>query len=45
MNRGVEIAPDVADGNESRVFDQVGNGLAVRCAVLARSAAALGEAS
>ena len=41
MNRGVEIAPDVADGNESRVFDQVGNGLAVRCAVLARAAAAL----
>ena len=45
MNRGVEIAPDVADGGESRVLKQVENGLAVRCAVLARSAAALGEAS
>jgi aspartate carbamoyltransferase catalytic subunit len=45
MNRGVEIAPDVADGNESRVFRQVENGLAVRCAVLARCAAALTEES
>ena len=45
MNRGVEIAPDVADGSESRVFQQVENGLAVRCAVLARSAVALTEGS
>ncbi|HEY2956096.1 MAG TPA: aspartate carbamoyltransferase catalytic subunit [Candidatus Eisenbacteria bacterium] len=45
MNRGVEIAPDVADGGESRVLRQVENGLAVRCAVLARSAAALTEGS
>jgi aspartate carbamoyltransferase catalytic subunit len=45
MNRGVEIAPDVADGSESRVLTQVENGLAVRCAVLARAAAALGEVS
>jgi aspartate carbamoyltransferase catalytic subunit len=45
MNRGVEIAPDVADGDESRVFKQVENGLAVRCAVLARSAASLGGVS
>ena len=45
MNRGVEIAPDVADGGESRVFRQVENGLAVRCAVLARCASALTEVS
>jgi len=45
MNRGVEIAPDVADGCESRVFMQVENGLAVRCAVLAHCAATLGEVS
>ena len=45
MNRGVEIAPDVADGSESRVLRQVENGLAVRCAVLARCAAAFGEAA
>jgi len=45
MNRGVEIAPEVADGNESRVFRQVENGLAVRCAVLARCAQALTEES
>ena len=45
MNRGVEIAPDVADGGESRVFMQVENGLAVRCAVLAHCAATLGEVS
>ncbi len=45
MNRGLEIAPDVADGSESHVFRQVENGLAVRCAVLARCAAALTEES
>ncbi len=45
MNRGVEISPDVADGGESRVLRQVENGLAVRCAVLARCAGALGEVS
>ena len=45
MNRGVEIAPEVADGGESRVLRQVENGLAVRCAVLARSARALEEVS
>ena len=45
MNRGIEISPEVADGGESRVLKQVENGLAVRCAVLARSSAALGEAS
>ncbi len=35
MNRGVEIAPDVADGERSVVFRQVANGVAVRAAVLA----------
>jgi len=35
MNRGVEIAPDVADGPNSAIRDQVRNGVAVRMAVLA----------
>jgi len=35
MNRGVEIAPDVADGERSVVLRQVENGVAVRAAVLA----------
>jgi aspartate carbamoyltransferase catalytic subunit len=35
MNRGVEIAPDVADGERSAVLRQVANGVAVRAAVLA----------
>ncbi|MDQ3038612.1 MAG: aspartate carbamoyltransferase catalytic subunit [Pseudomonadota bacterium] len=34
MNRGVEIADDVADGPQSRVLQQVANGVAVRMAVL-----------
>ncbi len=34
MNRGVEIASDVADGLQSRILDQVENGVAVRMAVL-----------
>ncbi len=34
MNRGVEIASDVADGNQSMILDQVANGVAVRMAVL-----------
>ena len=34
MNRGVEIAPDVADGPQSVVLDQVEAGVAVRMAVL-----------
>jgi aspartate carbamoyltransferase catalytic subunit len=34
MNRGVEIASDVADGTRSLILDQVANGLAVRMAVL-----------
>lgn len=35
MNRGVEIASDVADGPKSAIRDQVRNGVAVRMAVLA----------
>ncbi len=33
MNRGVEIAPEVADGPYSVILDQVANGIAVRMAV------------
>lgn len=41
VNRGVELAPDVADGERSVILDQVANGVAVRCAVLRRCAGAL----
>jgi aspartate carbamoyltransferase catalytic subunit len=34
MNRGVEIASDVADGPHSVILEQVANGVAVRMAVL-----------
>jgi aspartate carbamoyltransferase catalytic subunit len=34
MNRGVEIASDVADGQYSVILEQVSNGVAVRMAVL-----------
>ncbi len=34
MNRGIEIAAEVADGPHSVVLDQVGNGVALRMAVL-----------
>ncbi|HAD80878.1 MAG: aspartate carbamoyltransferase [Candidatus Edwardsbacteria bacterium RIFOXYD12_FULL_50_11] len=34
MNRGIEIDPDVADGERSVILDQVTNGVAVRMAVL-----------
>ena len=34
MNRGVEIASDVADGPRSVILEQVGQGVAVRMAVL-----------
>ncbi|HMF55717.1 MAG TPA: aspartate carbamoyltransferase catalytic subunit [Pyrinomonadaceae bacterium] len=34
MNRGIEIASDVADSSRSLILDQVANGLAVRMAVL-----------
>jgi aspartate carbamoyltransferase catalytic subunit len=45
MNRGVELAPEVADGERSVILDQVENGVALRCAVLARCAAACREAA
>ncbi len=35
LNRGVEIAPDVADGERSVILNQVTNGVAVRMGVLA----------
>jgi len=34
INRGIEIAPDVADGPQSRILEQVGNGVFMRMAVL-----------
>jgi aspartate carbamoyltransferase catalytic subunit len=34
MNEGVEIAPDVAAGAQSRITDQVTNGVAIRMALL-----------
>jgi aspartate carbamoyltransferase catalytic subunit len=43
MNRGIEIASDVADGPQSVIRDQVRNGVAVRMAVL--EAVAQGGAS
>ena len=36
MNRGIEIASEVADGPQSVIRDQVRNGVAVRMAVLAQ---------
>ena len=41
VNRGVELAHEVADGPRSRILAQVANGVAVRCAVLQRCADAL----
>lgn len=38
INRGVEIAPEVADGPRSVILDQVENGLAVRMALLYHTA-------
>lgn len=40
MNRGVEIASDVADGPQSAIRRQVANGVAIRMAVLTHIAAA-----
>jgi len=34
VNRGIELAPEVADGPYSVILDQVANGVAVRMAVL-----------
>ena len=44
MNRGVEIAEDVADGPRSVVLEQVESGVAVRMAVLYLCASEPGEA-
>ncbi len=35
INRGLEIASDVADGPHSVILDQVSNGIAVRMSVMA----------
>ena len=45
MNRGIEIASDVADGPQSVIRDQVRNGVAVRMAVLAQVLTARGASS
>lgn len=37
INRGVELDPDVADGDRSLILDQVENGVAIRMAVLLRA--------
>ena len=34
INRGVEITPEVADGPQSVILEQVTNGIAVRMAAL-----------
>jgi aspartate carbamoyltransferase catalytic subunit len=34
INRGVELTPEVADGPQSVILDQVTNGIAVRMATL-----------
>lgn len=34
INRGVEMTPDVADGSQSVILDQVENGVAIRMALL-----------
>src|SRR5205823_7243503 len=44
MNRGVEIASDVADGPYSVILEQVANGVAVRMAVLYLLAGGAAEA-
>jgi aspartate carbamoyltransferase catalytic subunit len=36
INRGVELSPEVADGERSVILDQVENGVAVRMAVLVK---------
>ena len=35
INRGVEIAPEVADGKRSVILEQVTNGVAIRMALMA----------
>jgi hypothetical protein len=43
MNRGIEISPEVADGPQSCVLEQVTNGIAVRMALLFLLSASHGE--
>jgi aspartate carbamoyltransferase catalytic subunit len=43
MNRGIEISPEVADGAQSCVLEQVTNGIAVRMAILFLLIGAAGE--
>ncbi len=43
MNRGIEITPEVADGPQSCVLEQVTNGIAVRMAILFLLLGAAGE--
>ena len=43
VNRGVELSPEVADGPQSVILNQVTNGIAVRMAVLYLVAGARGE--
>ena len=43
MNRGIEIMPDVADGPNSVILEQVANGVAVRMAVLSLLAGVNGK--
>lgn len=45
MNRGIEIASEVADGPQSVIRDQVRNGVAVRMAVLADVIGSRGSAT
>jgi aspartate carbamoyltransferase catalytic subunit len=45
MNRGVEIASEIADGPTSVILEQVSNGVAVRMAVLYLCSGMHGEAS
>jgi aspartate carbamoyltransferase catalytic subunit len=44
MNRGVELTPEIADGPQSCVLEQVTNGLAVRMALLFLLIGGTGEA-
>ena len=44
VNRGIELAPEVADGPYSVILDQVANGVAVRMAVLYLLAGARAQA-
>jgi aspartate carbamoyltransferase catalytic subunit len=45
INRGVEIASDVADGPQSVILEQVTHGIAVRMAVMSMTMAAQSELS